>query len=346
MAAPAEPLGAATAEPVAAIMSREVALLPDGLTCAQAVASLAAQTGAGTIYQACVTAADGGLAGLVSLRRCLVEPGETPLADVLVRPPMTLREADDARVSAHRLLEAGMESAPVLDDAGRVTGLVTAEAAQRFLLEEFEENSDSFAGLVGEPKDDYFDHSVWSDYRRRAPWVLGLAVAGLAAGYVVHIYEDALSALVILALYMPMVADTGGNVGTQSASLITRAMSVGDVGLRDTARILWRETRVALMMAATLFAFAFLKVYLISNSADVPGGLTIEAIGFAIAVALAMQVITATLIGAALPLAAVLVRQDPAVVSGPALTTIVDLTGLILYFTITTWLLGFPFATP
>jgi len=330
--------------PVAAIMARTVALLPDSLTCAQAVASLAAQADAETIYQACATDPDGGFAGLVSLRACLVRPGDTPLADILARPALTLRETDDAGVSAHRLLEAGMDGAPVLDARGRVTGLVTAEAARRFLLDELEETTDSFAGLVGEPKDDYFDLTVWADFRRRAPWVLGLAVAGLAAGYVVHIYEDALSALVILALYMPMVADTGGNVGTQSASLITRAMSVGDVGLRDTARIMWRETRVALMMAATLFAFAFLKVFLISNSADVPGGLTIEAIGFAIGVALAMQVITATLIGAALPIAAVLVRQDPAVVSGPALTTIVDLTGLVLYFSITTWLLGFPFA--
>jgi magnesium transporter len=341
----AEATETAAAEPVASIMSRSVAVVPGSLTCAEAVASLAAQTGAQTIYQACVTAPDGRLAGLVSLRRCLVQPGTTPVADILARPAITLRESDDAGISAHRLLEAGLESAPVLDAGGRVTGLVTAETAQRFLLEELEETTDSFAGLVGEPADDYFDHSVWSDYWRRAPWVLGLAVAGLAAGYVVHIYEDALSALVILALYMPMVADTGGNVGTQSASLITRAMSVGDVGLRDTARIMWREARVALLMAATLFAFAFLKVYLISNSADVPGGLTLEAIGFAIAVALAMQVITATLIGAALPIAAVLVRQDPAVVSGPALTTIVDLTGLILYFTVTTWLLGFPFAS-
>ena len=165
-------------------------------------------------------------------------------------------------------------------------------------------------------------------------------MAGLAAGYVVHVYEDALDALVILALYMPMVADTGGNVGTQSASLVMRAISFGDVRLGDAARILWREARVALLLAATLFLFAYLKVLLISNAADVPAGLTLNGIGLAIAIALAAQVISATLIGAILPVAAVAARQDPAIVSGPALTTIVDLTGLILYFSITTWLLG------
>ena len=86
--------------------------------------------------------------------------------------------------------------------------------------------------------------------------------------------------------------------------------------------------------------FAFLKVLLISNAADVPATMTLEGIGFAIAIALAAQVISATLIGAVLPLVAVAVRQDPAVVSGPALTTIVDLTGLLLYFTITASMLG------
>ena len=138
--------------PVAAIMARTVALLPDSLTCAQAVASLAAQADAETIYQACATDPDGGFAGLVSLRACLVRPGDTPLADILARPALTLRETDDAGVSAHRLLEAGMDGAPVLDARGRVTGLVTAEAARRFLLDELEETTDSFAGLVGEPK--------------------------------------------------------------------------------------------------------------------------------------------------------------------------------------------------
>lgn len=332
-------------ESVTLLMTREVAVLTEAMTCAEAIASLAGQSGAETIYHACATGADGRFVGLVSLRRCLASAGSAPLSSVIEAPAFTLGAIDPARPSASALLEAGAEAVPVLKADGMVAGLLTANRARGFLLEEMEETSERFAGIVGEVADDYLDHTVWTDYLRRVPWILGLAVAGLAAGYVVHVYEDALSALVILALYMPMVADTGGNVGTQSASLVTRAISVGDIGMRDTARILWRETRVALMMAATLFTFAFLKVYLISNAADVPFGLTISDIGFAIALALAVQVVTATLIGAVLPLAAVAARQDPAVISGPALTTIVDLSGLILYFTITAHLLGLPSPT-
>ncbi|MCF3935687.1 magnesium transporter [Acuticoccus sp. M5D2P5] len=327
-------------EPVGAIMERRFARLPEAISCADAVASLAGQAEAATIYQAAVIGEGGGFLGFVSLRDCLAAPGETPLARIMTRPSAHLRETMEAEVAAHRLLHDGAEAWPVVAQDGTIEGIVTAERARAYLLANFEEDADRFVGIVGTVKDDYLDHTVWSDFRRRIPWVLGLAVAGLAAGYVVHIYEDALSALVILALYMPMVADTGGNVGTQSASLITRAMSVGDVSVRDAGRVLWREARVSLLMAASLFTFAFLKVYLISNAADVPGGLSIEMIGAAIGLALAMQVISATLIGALLPLGAVAARQDPAVISGPALTTIVDLSGLILYFSITTWLLG------
>ena len=160
----------------------------------------------------------------------------------------------------------------------------------------------------------------------------------LASGELVSLVDEVQGLDAAPEAFVDLLA--GGNVGTQSASLVMRAISFGDVRLGDAARILWREARVALLLAATLFLFAYLKVLLISNAADVPAGLTLNGIGLAIAIALAAQVISATLIGAILPVAAVAARQDPAIVSGPALTTIVDLTGLILYFSITTWLLG------
>ena len=170
--------------------------------------------------------------------------------------------------------------------------------------------------------------------------MLSLAIVGLLAGYVVHVYEDALDALVLLALYMPMVADTGGNVGTQTSSLLIRAIATGEVTLKRAVGVLSREVAIGLLLAAMLFAFAVLKVVFMSNSADVPLGLSLESIAIAIGVAIATQVILSAFIGAALPLVALAIRQDPAVMAGPALTTIVDVTGLLLYFTITTTLLG------
>ena len=324
---------------IAVLARRDPVTLRIGESCGAAARRLvAAPEPAGQI--GCVVDAGGRLAGLVTLAACVRADPAAPIDDVMIDAPIHATTDWTAEQAARTVVDQSLAGLPVLDGSGRPTGLVTTVDAYRYLLDELEEDADIFVGLVGQEDGDYMGRSIWADFGRRVPWILGLAVAGLAAGYVVHVYEDALDALVILALYMPMVADTGGNVGTQSASLVTRAISFGDVRLRDAARILWREARVALLLAATLFLFAYLKVLLISNAGDVPAGLTLNGIGLAIAVALAAQVFSATLIGAVLPVAAVAARQDPAVVSGPALTTIVDLTGLILYFSITTHLLG------
>lgn len=289
---------------------------------------------------ACVTGDDGKFAGTVSLQDCLARSADDPVSSAMHDRVKTADLDDTAEEIAILMSDRGIDFVPVLKADGSIAGGVYAPVASRYLVKTLREDAARFAGLTVASQDDYFEHTVWTDFRRRFPWVLILAVAGLAAGYVVHIYEDALDALVILALYMPMVADTGGNVGTQSASLVTRVITTGDITKAMALKIMWREVRVSLMMALLLFTFAFLKVLLISNAGDVPVGLSLEGIGFAIATALAVQVISATLIGAILPLAAISVRQDPAVVSGPALTTIVDLTGLLLYFLITTSMLG------
>jgi len=327
-------------DPIDMLARRDFVKLPDTAICGEAAQAIAS-SGADV---ACVVGEDDTLLGIVTLADCVRAGPAPPVRHIMRTAPSRAAPDWTAEEAAREMVEKDLAALPIVDGAGAVTGLVSALSAHRYLLDEVQEDANTFVGIVGEPEDDYMELSIWSDFRRRLPWVMGLAVAGLAAGYVVHVYEDALDALVILALYMPMVADTGGNVGTQSASLVTRAISFGDVTVRDALRIFWREARVALMMAAALFLFAYLKVLFISNPADVPAGLTLSGIGFAIAVALAVQVVSATLIGAALPVLAVSARQDPAVVSGPALTTIVDLTGLILYFGITTRMLGVGFA--
>ena len=307
------------------------------MTC-KAAAEIASDAAGGTTL--CVVDDKGRLAGTIGHRACLAAPSGTLVAEVMEHDVPHARAEWTAEETANAVLDHDLSILPVLDNTGHLVGVVEARRAYRHLLGKAEVDVQDMAGLVGRHEDDYGTMSIWADFRRRAPWVLLLAVAGLAAGYVVHVYEDALDALVILALYMPMVADTGGNVGTQSTSLVTRAISSGTSTIRDSGMVLWRETRVSLMMAACLFLFAYLKVLLISNPADVPLGLSLSQIALAIGIALAVQVVSATLIGAVLPLGAVSLRLDPAVVSGPALTTIVDLTGLILYFGITTSMLG------
>lgn len=334
---------AAPFHPIGKLTNRRFLSLDPTATAQQALRELAALPDDAVGTHAAVIAPGNRYLGLVSLRDCLRAAPDTEV--IRLADTKLPRAADDwsAEAGAAELSDGGFGCLPVMDSGGHLLGLITAQEASRYLFDEIERDTNRSIGILDnaqQDEHDYLDRSILSDYMRRMPWVLGLAVAGLAAGYVVHIYEDALDALVILALYMPMVADTGGNVGTQSASLVTRALAFGEVRRPDVLRVLWREARVALMMAATLALFAYLKVWLISNATDAPTGLSLGQIGLAIALALAAQVVSATLIGAALPMAAVAMRQDPALISGPALTTIVDFTGLILYFSITTRMLG------
>ncbi|MBY6002567.1 magnesium transporter [Salipiger bermudensis] len=327
-------------DPIDAVLAPAPLLVSPDMTCAQTIRHFAQSTREGTELLAFVVDADQRFLGVVRFAECGKAAPGTRIRDVLRPARLHADLSWSAEEAAQTVVDEELSGLAVLDAEGRFAGAVSVLGAHRYLLDKIDDDTDIFAKLTGDYDEEYFDLPVWHDFRRRIPWVLGLAIVGLAAGYVVHVYESALDALVILALYMPMVADTGGNVGTQSASLVTRAISYGEVELRDAARILWRETRVALMLAGVLFLFAWLKVLFLSNGGDVPAGMSLNQIGLVIAIAISAQVVSATLIGAILPVAAVALRQDPAVVSGPALTTIVDLTGLLLYFGITTWLLA------
>ena len=137
----------------------------------------------------------------------------------------------------------------------------------------------------------------------------------------------------ILATFMPMLADTGGNTGSQSATLVIRALALGEISVRSAPKVLLKELKVALMLALVLALLAFGRVWLMESGSSLPAGVSVGEVGLAVALALGLQVISATLLGAVLPLLAKLVRLDPAVVASPALTTLVDITGLLIFFT-------------
>lgn len=322
------------------LMNSRYADLDASTPCQEAIRQLAAEDNAETIYEAFVVDDQRRLIGSVALRDLLRAQRYARVKDVMSPAVDSLTVDMPADAAARTLSASGHPALPVVDNAGCLVGIVTYDDAFRRLEQEASQDMERFAAVTGETDYEYLDVPVWGDFTRRAPWIFGLAVAGLMAGYVVHVYENALDALVILALYMPMVADTGGNVGTQTSGLLIRSIATGHVKAAAGLRVLWHEFRVGLLLAAMLFAFAFAKVFFISNSADVPAGLSLEMIALAIGVAIAVQAILSAVIGAVLPLLAIAIRQDPAVVAGPALTTIVDSSGLLLYFTITTAILG------
>ncbi|QFI38162.1 magnesium transporter [Moritella marina ATCC 15381] len=277
---------------------------------------------------------------LLELHTLLQHDEELLLADIALQiEPCHVGEDQEYAVS--QLHIANSEYLPIVDIRGHPVGLFQWQQASQVMQAEQTEDVNLQMGIqstLDEPS--YLDMSVVDHVRKRIIWVLGLAAIGIFSGMIIQSYDDAIAALTILALYMPMIADTGGNAGSQSATVIVRALALGELKIKHWLAVVWKELQIASLIGLTLAAASFLKVGFLSSSAVLPGSITLTLLGSAIALALFLQVLTATVIGATLPLIAKSCRLDPAVVASPAITTFVDITGLLIYFYITTTLLG------
>lgn len=320
---------------VGAIMSTDFASLRPDMTAAAAIAEIRLQAPhKETIYYAYVTDDAGRLVGFVSLKDLILASPSSTVRDIMHEDVIHVAAGDSEEAAARIAEEYDLLALPVVDAHGRIVGIVThddlADALRRMVTEDF-----ARIGAVAPPREDeaYMTTPAWRHFHRRVYWVVGLAAAGLISGMVIHGFEDALTTLVILAFYMPMVADTGGNVGSQAATVVVRALAIDEIELRDWWRVILKEAAVGLMLCSLLGALAFAKVLFLSSGMELPAGYTLSQVAWVICVALSIQTVTSTIIGAGLPVLAKSARLDPAVVSTPALTTIVDITGLIIYFT-------------
>jgi len=176
----------------------------------------------------------------------------------------------------------------------------------------------------------YLRTSAWQHFKNRAGWLVILGLLGMISGAIGQNFEGLLLQFAILASFMPMLADTGGNAGSQSATLVVRALALGEVTSRDVLRIFLKELWVSIPLALVLALVAVIRVLLYNSRTETD--YSVWMIALAVAAALAAQVITSTLIGALLPIIAARLRFDPAVVASPALTTVVDITGLLIFF--------------
>jgi magnesium transporter len=325
-----------------AVMTSDYATLSPEMTAGSAIEHLrriAPDTE--TIYVAYIVDAERRLVGHVSLRSLILAPPERIVADLMTEETIFVRVDEDQEEVARRISSYDLLAIPVVDGEMRLVGIVTYDDALDILRQEQQEDVEKFAAITGtHAVGTYLRTPATTHFRNRVLWVVGLAAAGLLSGMVIHSYEGVLEKLLLLALYMPMVADTGGNTGSQSATIIVRALALGEVRPRDALRVLYKELQISLLLAALLGLLAYGKVLLLSAGAEIPVGLSLPKIGVAIALALAAQVVTATLVGAVLPLAAATFKHDPAVVSAPALTTVVDITGLLIYFSVARLILG------
>ena len=325
-----------------AVMTSDYATLSQQLTVSQAIERLReVAPDKETIYYAYVVDDRRKLLGFVSLRDLIVAQRESRIADIMHRDVIFARVDDDQENVARKIQKYDLLALPVLNGGDALVGIITHDDAIDIITQEHTEDMEKFMAIAGSHIDAvYMKTPAWVHFKNRSPWVVVLAFLGLVSGFIVQSFEGLLLQFAILAAFMPMLADTGGNTGSQSATLVVRALALKEISPRDIFRILAKEFQVAILLALLLGGIAYCRVILFGYGSTVSKQYSMSSIGFAIALALGLQVVTSTLIGALLPLAAARAKFDPAVVASPALTTIVDITGLLIYFITAKLMLG------
>jgi len=283
------------------------------------------------------------LVGWVSVRRLLAADDRAAVRDLARAVSFEVHALDDQEATARVIERYNLSAVPVVEGK-RLLGLVTHDDAIDVIRQEQQEDLEKIMGIAGDhAAESYLSTSSLQHFRNRVGWVTALAVLGFVSGSIIHHYEDTLDQFLILSLYLPMITDAGGNTGSQAATVVIRALAMDEVqpSLKDLFRIVWKEAKISLMLAAVLGTVALIKVGLLSSGTTLPAGYTLWDFGFAISLALMLQVVTSTLLGAQLPMWAAKLKLDPAVVASPALTTLVDISGLLIYFSTVTLMLAF-----
>ncbi|MEW5735200.1 MAG: magnesium transporter [Thermodesulfobacteriota bacterium] len=324
------------------VMTSDYATLGPDLTASQAIERLRREApNKETIYYAYVLDASRRLLGFVSLKDLILARPNDLVRDIMHAEVIFARVSDDQEDAARKIQKYDLIALPVVNGGDALVGIITHDDALDIITQEHTEDMEKLMAIAGSHEAGvYLQTPAWVHFKNRAYWIVGLAALGLVSGIIIHSYEATLMQMLILALYMPMVADTGGNTGSQSATVVVRALALREISPRDFLKVFAKELQVSVLLALVLGLLSWGKVMFLSQNSGIPAGFSLVKIGGAIAVALALQVVTATIIGAMLPMIAARLKLDPAVVASPALTTIVDITGLLLYFGTARLLLG------
>ncbi len=313
------------------IMTTEYVRLDKDLTVADAFARIR-RTGVDkeTIYTCYVTSYDRMLLGYVTVKDLLLAQEDARIGDIMNSNVIYAETHEDKEAVAQTIGKYDFLAIPVVDRGGRLVGIVTYDDAVDVMQEEATEDIEKMAAIVPSDKP-YLKTGVLETWRKRIPWLLLLLISATFTSTILSHYEDALSRVAMLTIFIPMLMDTAGNAGGQASVTVIRGLSLGEIRLGDVFRIIWKECRVALLCGLTLAAVGFGKVLLIDGAEPMTA--------LVVCLTLAVTVLAAKLIGCCLPLLAKRIGFDPAVMASPFITTIVDALSLLVYFAVASALL-------
>ena len=282
-----------------------------------------------TVYVAYVTNESRVLEGIVSLKDLIFAEPEALINDIMETDILCARTLDSQEEVVSMIQKYDMLALPIVDKENRLVGIVTVDDALDVIEEEATEDMEMMAAITPTDKP-YLRAGVFEIWKTRIPWLLLLMLSATFTGQIIASFEAKLAAIPVLIAFIPMLMGTGGNSGGQSSVTVIRGLAIGEIENSDIWKIIWKETRVALLCGAILAACNFVKIILVDNLIfhnDVS-----LAANVVVSLTLIITVLVAKIVGCALPVAAKKIGLDPAVMASPFITTIVDAVSLLIYF--------------
>jgi len=286
-----------------------------------------------TIYTCYVIDKARHLEGTLSLKDLVLASEDKKIADIMQKDVLFAYTHDDQEDVANLFKKYDLLALPVVDNEQRLVGIITIDDIIDVIEEEATEDILKMAA-VRPTEEEYIQAGTFKLARKRIIWLMVLMISATFTGYIIRGFSATLESVVILAAYIPMLMDTGGNAGAQASTLVIRSIVLGEVTFKDTFKVIWKELRVSILVGATLALFNFFRI-LILDSVGIDVALTV-------AITLMLTVILAKLLGGMLPIIAKKLKLDPAIMASPLITTIVDAFSLIIYFYLATLIINIP----
>ena len=278
-----------------------------------------------TVYTCYVKSGGRKLEGIVSLRTLVISDDDALISDLMHTDFVDVNVYDDQEEVSDAFMKYGFLAIPVVDNEGRLVGIVTVDDIMDVIEEEATEDIERMAGVLSDDDDrEYLDISVWGHIKSRIMWLTLMMFTAMITGGILGAFEDMLTPTLVC--YIPLLMGTSGNAGNQAATLVTRGIAVGDLDTDDVFKILWKEFRISIGICLVLASINFIKV-LVIDRVDITTAVIIN-------LSLVIIVIIAKMLGGLIPMAAKKLGIDPALVANPLLTSLSDMISVVTYFAI------------
>ncbi len=320
-------------------MTTDYAWLPEDITVSESIHRLREQApDSETIYYIYVVDKEGRLVGVVSLRDLILARPDAIIRDIMHRDPVAVKATDDREHVAQELAKYNLLAIPVVDDKYRLVGIVTYDDAMDVVIEEATEDALRM-GAVGTLDESILDAPFATVWRKRAVWLSFLFIAELMTFAAMAHFKDAVDKVLALSFFVPLCISTGGLSGAQAATLITRAVALGHLQPRDWWRVTTHELAMGLVLGLSLGAIGFLQVAVTPSDWLGLEGHQRWLLAITVSTSVMFICMWGTLVGSLMPLIFQRFGIDPGYASSPFVATFVDVTGIVIFFTVARWIL-------